>query len=144
MTEVHAECAYILRYIEFTNRHGKWPWSLRQYAVYHKFRPSLQDWCSTWILVGASQRTEGCIDKYAQQYVDELRASNPLELHAMFLEGAVASWRPYLVDLLAHVTDLVDTSCRRTNSALTYLCEVRPCRCHDDWRARPSVKLRLC
>ncbi|KAF2833642.1 hypothetical protein CC86DRAFT_400258 [Ophiobolus disseminans] len=33
------ECSYGVRYVEFTNRVNKPPWSLRQFCVYHKYIP---------------------------------------------------------------------------------------------------------
>ena len=101
-----AECAYILRYVENTNRGGrKNPWSLRQYGIYHRFKPGGSR-CSTWILVGASQRTEGRLDQYTRS-VDDVIAANPFELHVMFLDTVIASWRPYLVYMTQLVLDLV-------------------------------------
>ncbi|KZM23619.1 hypothetical protein ST47_g5218 [Ascochyta rabiei] len=97
------ECAYILRYVERTNRPGeRKPWSLRQFAVYHRFKPSLQSRCSTWILVGASERTVTRLDQYARS-VDDLIDANPIELHAIFLDTVITSWRPYL----SYLTQLV-------------------------------------
>ncbi|KAF2797930.1 hypothetical protein K505DRAFT_126262 [Melanomma pulvis-pyrius CBS 109.77] len=98
------ECSYILRYVEFTNRSGgKDPWSLRQFAIYHRFKPKSDHRCSTWILVGASQRTEVRLDHYTRS-IDDLTGTNPFELHVIFLDTAIASWRPYLVDLTQKVT----------------------------------------
>jgi hypothetical protein len=62
--------------------------------------------CSTWILAGASQRTEVRLDRYTRS-IDDLPGSNPFELHVIFLDTAVASWRPYLVDLTKQVTHQV-------------------------------------
>ncbi|CAO2658701.1 Nn.00g064240.m01.CDS01 [Neocucurbitaria sp. VM-36] len=98
------ECSYILRYVEFTNRPGgKKPWSLRQFAVYHRYKPSQRSRCSTWILVGASQRTELRLDRYTRS-IDDLIQANPFELHVIFLDTAIASWRPHLVYLTQLVT----------------------------------------
>jgi hypothetical protein len=102
------ECSYILRYIEFTNRPGgKFPWSLRQFAVYHRYKPKSGRACSTWILVGTSQRTEKALDDYTRS-IEDLSASNPFELHLIFIDTAIASWRPYLV----HLTKLVEHQAR--------------------------------
>ncbi|KAF9738813.1 hypothetical protein PMIN06_004535 [Paraphaeosphaeria minitans] len=102
------ECSYILRYIECTNRTGsKSTWSLRQFAVYHRYKPKSGRACSTWILVGASQRTERRLDDYTRS-IDDLSASNPFELHATFMETAISSWRPYLVHLTKLVTHQSD------------------------------------
>jgi hypothetical protein len=73
--------------------------------VYHKHKPeteSCANSCSTWILVGASQKTEERLDQYTRS-IDNLVGSNPLELHVIFLDTAIASWRPYLVDLTEQV-----------------------------------------
>ncbi|KAF1926014.1 uncharacterized protein M421DRAFT_230472 [Didymella exigua CBS 183.55] len=99
------ECTYILRYIEFTNRgRFKDPWSLRQFGVYHRFKGGDTP-CSTWILVGASQRTEGRLDQYTRS-VDDIVGANPFELHVIFLDTVIGSWRPYLVDKAKQVTAL--------------------------------------
>ncbi|KAJ4394950.1 hypothetical protein N0V91_011165 [Didymella pomorum] len=96
------ECAYVLRFVERTERGGrKKPWSLRQYAVYHRFKPG-QNGCSTWFLVGASQRMSTHLDQYTRS-VDDIKAVNPFELHTIFLDTVIASWRPYLV----YITQLV-------------------------------------
>ncbi|KAF1358404.1 hypothetical protein EJ07DRAFT_156999 [Lizonia empirigonia] len=100
-----AECAYILRYIERTNRPGgKRPWSLRQFAVYHRFKSAPRSRCSTWILVGASARTEKRLDQYTRS-VDDLIEINPIELHVIFLDTVIASWRPYLSYLTQMVSE---------------------------------------
>ena len=97
------ECSYILRYVELTKRGaGKQPWSLRQFAVYHRFKPKPASSCSTWILVGASQRTEDELERYTRK-TNDLIDSNPFELHVIFLDTAIASWREYLVDLTKRV-----------------------------------------
>jgi hypothetical protein len=103
------ECSYILRYIEFTNRPNKKPWSLRQFAVYHRYKQNCQSPCSTWILVGASQRTETRLDHYTRSIKDLMRV-NPFELHVIFLDTAIATWRPYLVYLTQLVAEQVRTS----------------------------------
>ena len=101
-----AECTYILRYIEFTNRGGfKDPWSLRQFGVYHRFKSGVER-CSTWILVGASQRTERRLDQYTRS-VDDVITANPFELHVIFLDTVINGWRPYLVDMTKEVSKLV-------------------------------------
>ncbi|OAL48748.1 hypothetical protein IQ07DRAFT_85531 [Pyrenochaeta sp. DS3sAY3a] len=97
------QCAYILRYVEFTNRPGgRDPWSLRQFAVYHRYKPCQRSRCSTWILTGASQRTERRLDQYTRS-IEDLIQTNPFELHVIFIDTAIASWRHYLV----HLTQLV-------------------------------------
>jgi hypothetical protein len=105
----YLECSYILRYVEFTDRPKKKPWSLRQFAVYHRYKQSDQKPCSTWILVGASQRTEARLDHYTRSIEDLMRV-NPFELHVIFLDTAIATWRPYLVYLTQLVAEQVRTS----------------------------------
>jgi hypothetical protein len=105
----YLECSYILRYVEFTDRPNKKPWSLRQFAVYHRYKQNCQRPCSTWILVGASQRTEARLDHYTRSIEDLMRV-NPFELHVIFLDTAIATWRPYLVYLTQLVAEQVRTS----------------------------------
>ncbi|KAF1960379.1 hypothetical protein CC80DRAFT_292804 [Byssothecium circinans] len=93
------ECSYLLRYVEHTNRSGgRHPYSLRQFAVYHRYKPRPQTGCSTWIIVGSSGRTERRLDEFTRS-VEDLMSSNPFELHVIFLNTAIASWMPYLGDL---------------------------------------------
>jgi hypothetical protein len=101
-----SECAYMIRFIEFTNRAKRSPWSLRQYAVFHKWKIGSIPPCSTWMLFGASQRTEPCVNAYLEGVCDTYQA-HPFELHIIFLDTAIASWRPYLVHLHDKVVDLV-------------------------------------
>jgi len=112
MPKTISECAYGIRHVEFTNREGKPPWSLRQFAVYHKYIPEAGRQCSTWVLVGASQRTESCLSQYLHEAGD-LNMAHPFELHVVFLDVAIASWRPYLAYLLEESAQVV----RRFNQA---------------------------
>lgn len=107
------ECAYILRYVEHTNRPGKIPWSLRQFAIYHRFKPAQQSRCSTWIIVGASERTKVRLDQYTRS-VKDLRTANPFELHVIFLDTVITSWRPYI----SYLTELVS---KQASDALSTL-----------------------
>jgi hypothetical protein len=102
----NTECAYIVRFIEFTNRPEKPSWSLRQFALYHRFINDGSDWCSTWILAGSSQRTEKCFDDFFRT-VHDPRNVNPFELHVIFHDLAIASWRPYLAFLHESIVALV-------------------------------------
>ncbi|KAI8934246.1 hypothetical protein NX059_008991 [Plenodomus lindquistii] len=96
------ETAYIIRFMEFTNRTVARPWSLRQFAVYHRSIPDIPEYRSTWILVGSSRRTEDCVGKHAES-LNNSPHTNPFELHIMFLDIVIASWRPYLQHLLERV-----------------------------------------
>ena len=116
---ITAECAYGVRYVEFTNRNTKPPWSLRQYSVYHKHIPGVNAPCSTWVLVGQSQRTETALDRYLQDG-HGIQDAHPFELHIIFLDVAIASWRPYLAYLLeqeAQVVRVVTYECEAMSSA---------------------------
>ncbi|KAF2635941.1 hypothetical protein P280DRAFT_167845 [Massarina eburnea CBS 473.64] len=98
------ECSYLIRYVEYTNRPGgRCPYSLRQFAVYHRYKPRPSTGCSTWIIVGSSGRTEKRLDEFTHS-IDDLMASNPFELHVIFLSTAIASWKPYIGDLKKIVT----------------------------------------
>ena len=77
---------------------GRHPWSLRQFAVYHRFKPASISQFSTWILVGASKRTELRLDRYTRS-VDDVYKANPFELHVIFIDTVIANWRPYLAYL---------------------------------------------
>lgn len=105
-SNIPTECAYIVRYIEFTNRKGKEPWSLRQFVIYHKYNPTPEQRCSTWFLMGATQRTDASLDGYVE-HVGDLNNAHPFELHLIFLDTAIASWRPYLVDLAERISVIV-------------------------------------
>jgi len=78
---------------------------LRQFAVYHKFH-ELPSRHSTWILVGSSQRTEKCFDDFSRTVLDPYTA-NAFELHIIFHDVAIASWRPYLAHLHDDMVELV-------------------------------------
>lgn len=92
--------------MEYTNRLGKNPWSLRKFAVYHKYRSDPHNFCSTWLLLGASQRTESCLEEYRSS-IGDLKAAYPFELHLLFVKVAMAAWKPYLASPLNEVAVLV-------------------------------------
>lgn len=77
-------------------------WSLRQFAVYHRYKPAQGSPCSTWILAGMPQCTEPRLDHYTRN-VRDLAKANPFELHIIFLDTSITNWRPYM----AHLTRLV-------------------------------------
>jgi hypothetical protein len=58
--------------------------------------------------MGASQRTEICINEYAQE-IEDITAANPFDIHIIFLNVAISAWRPYITSLLAKVTDVVSS-----------------------------------
>ena len=125
------ECAYILRFVEFTKCPKRDPWSHRKFAVYHKYSVDPRKRCSTWILTGASQRTEACLERYVQG-VDDLNTANPFELHILFIDIAIAAWRPCLADMIEEVAKLVRV--HQGSLAVTDTCVVHQGRCDDDRR----------
>ena len=99
------ECAYCLRYVDLNHRDPARPWSIRQMAVYQKYRHVKRS--STWILVSASPKTEICIDGYIKS-VANLQDVDPFELHVLVLEGAFSTWRPYVVYLAQRISQRID------------------------------------
>ncbi|KAI9740341.1 MAG: hypothetical protein M1834_004920 [Cirrosporium novae-zelandiae] len=99
------ECAYVLRFVEFTNRPGKEPWDLQQTVIYNRYKPPGKNACSTWILVDASKQVRAVLDRYTRQFITPA-LSNPFEIHLLFLDMALTNWRPYMVDLTKRITDL--------------------------------------
>lgn len=79
--------------MEHTRRPNKPPWSLRQFALCQKH----QTLGLSWILVGAYPRPEDCFNEYAKGTA--VKERNPFELHVIFIDVAIASWRPYLIHL---------------------------------------------
>ena len=103
-TDECLDCAYGLRYVELKHRESETPWSVRQMAIYHKFRSKCKS--STWIMISASQKTELCLDRYVRSCTD-LASLNPFEIHLIILDTALANWRPYIVDLTERITEQV-------------------------------------
>lgn len=106
MANVAKETAYVMRFIEFTNRPDSPPYSLRQFAVYHKYVAKGPDRCSTWLLFGMSQRTEMCFDNLMRRE-DDPHALNPMITHVLLFDVVIASWRPYLLHLDDSIRNLV-------------------------------------
>lgn len=100
----YLEIAYGLRYAELNNRTSTEPWSIRQTAIYHRFRAN--EMASTWVMVSASRRAERCIDRYVKGCVD-LAPLNPFEIHLILLDTVLANWRPYLISLTDRIRQLV-------------------------------------
>lgn len=98
------EIAYGLRYAELNSRQSTEPWSIRQTAIYHRFRANSM--ASTWVLISASQRAEQCIDRYVKSCVD-LSPLNPFEIHLILLDTIIANWRPYIVSLTDRIRQQV-------------------------------------
>ena len=103
-TDQYSDCAYGLRYVELKQRKSDDPWSVRQTAIYHKYRSKRK--ASTWIMISASPKTELCLDRYVRSCTD-LAGLNPFEIHLIVLDTALANWRPYIVDLTERITEQV-------------------------------------
>ena len=105
---MYSEMAYGIRYIESNPRNVAGSWSIRQTAIYHKFRSNRRS--STWIMISASERTERCLDRYVKSCRD-LASLSPFEIHLIVLDTALANWRPYIVGLTEKVTEMVYQYC---------------------------------
>lgn len=106
----HPELAYGLRYAELNNRSIHDPWSIRQTAVYHKFKAN--DQSSSWVMIAASKNTEISLDRYIKSS-ENIAQLNPFEIHLIVLDTALANWRSYIVGLTERITQQV----RRTLTA---------------------------
>jgi hypothetical protein len=97
----------VLRYVELNNRDENAPWSVRQTAIYQKYR---NPGASTWAFVAISQRAEERLDMYLRTAgsMDDL---NPFEIHLLLLDTAMANWRPYMVYLTAETNKQVCIYC---------------------------------
>lgn len=98
------ECAYGLRYVELNNRDERIPWSVRQTAIYHKFK--VDKGCSTWVVISASRTAELSLDRYLRSH-QVLTALSPFEIHLILLDAALANWRPYILYLTEQVMNQV-------------------------------------
>ncbi|KAL2047080.1 hypothetical protein N7G274_001099 [Stereocaulon virgatum] len=94
------DIAYGLRYVELNGRDEEKPWSIRQTAIYHKYRADGRS--STWIMIAASRRTEICLDRYVRSCTD-IAALNAFEIHVIVLDTALGNWRPYVIYLTERV-----------------------------------------
>ena len=93
---------YVMRYMKQRTQKSTQPlWSPRQTAIYHKYR--LNGRSSTWIIVSASSRTESFIDYYVRDFVD-IASLNPFEIHIIFLDSVITSWRTYIMGLAEAMT----------------------------------------
>lgn len=68
-----------------------------QFAIYNNYNP-VGVGCSASFFMGIPQRTESILDQYAGN-VKDVHGAHPFELHLIFLDTAIASWRPYLIYL---------------------------------------------
>lgn len=77
------------------------------------------------ILVGVLERMETLVSQYASS-VNEVAAENPFELHVIFLDKALASWRPYLVFMTHQISNMVANLYPFLASSLTTYSQIRP------------------
>ena len=101
---IKTECAYALRYVELNHRDTDAPWSVRQTAVYHKYKMDKRS--STWVTISISERAERCLDRYIKSS-QHLAIENPFDVHLILLDTALANWRPYIVSLTERITKQV-------------------------------------
>lgn len=101
----HLEIAYGLRYAELNNRSVLEPWSIRQTAIYHKFKAN--DRSSSWVMIAPSKSAETSLDRYIKSCKD-IAQLNPFEIHLIVLDTALANWRPYIIGLTERITKQTD------------------------------------
>ncbi|MCJ1242727.1 hypothetical protein MMC14_010736 [Varicellaria rhodocarpa] len=99
------ECAYGLRYVESKYRSDKKSWSVRQTAVYHKYKGRGES--STWVLISASDSAHRRLDRYIKSSTN-ITTLNPFEIHLILLDSALENWRRYIVDLTEKITQQSD------------------------------------
>ncbi len=116
---MYSEMAYGIRYVERNKRNVPESWSIRQTAIYHKFRSNKRS--STWIMISASERTERCLDRYVKSCRD-VASLSPFEIHLIVLDTALANWRPYIVGLTEKVTEQVYQGCCSLTSFFHDIC----------------------
>lgn len=90
------ECAYALRYVVRNNRPTGPGWSIRQTVTYHRY--NMETRSSSWVFVAPSVDAEEQLSRYLTNCSD-LSISNPFEFHLILLDIALATWRPYIVQL---------------------------------------------
>ncbi|KAL2074323.1 hypothetical protein VTL71DRAFT_8101 [Oculimacula yallundae] len=97
------ECAYGMRYVELNNHgNGKEPWSIRQWALYHKFRDGIE----TWIVISASDAMERKIAEHTlQSKATDIKSRNPFEAHLSLVIISLCNWRWYIKSLVERATE---------------------------------------
>ena len=101
------DCAYGLRYVELKNRSKAEPWSIRQTAIYHKYKTDTKS--STWIMVSASPNTKRVLERYISSSKD-LASLKVFELHLLMIDTALANWPQYIMDLTDNISKQVSQS----------------------------------
>lgn len=91
------ECVYGLRYVECNgNSHPSKPWSLRQCVIYNKTDHAAPS--TRWLLLSVPQALQNRVDEYLNG-IDFGANMFPFDVHWLYIDAAIALWRPYLVYL---------------------------------------------
>ncbi|KAK3399173.1 hypothetical protein B0T20DRAFT_497327 [Sordaria brevicollis] len=98
------ECSYVLRFVERRDGKASDVWSLRQTGFYHQYnrrgiQVSKSRATSTWVLMGCSDIPRAIMEQYCRKNQRTVANSNPLELHVIFLDMAISTWRPNMIDI---------------------------------------------
>jgi hypothetical protein len=107
------QLCYSFRSVETSSSQPKWPWSVRQLAIYHSF--DLESGKSTWIMVKGDQLMKKRLTSAsASPNVEELRCfgslhdsfSSALATHILFCDWSAENWRWYINFLEEQVQDI--------------------------------------
>ena len=101
---IYTECAYALRYVELNHRTPNNPWSIRQCAVYNKYKADKQS--SSWVLISASSNALRNLDRYIKG-AKNIYSLNPFEIHLILLDSALANWRLYMINITENISKQV-------------------------------------
>lgn len=116
-----AECAYALRYVELNHRTPNNPWSIRQCAVYNKYKAATQS--STWVLISASSVALENLDRYIKA-AKTVYCLDPFEIHLILLDTALANWRLYLISITEKISDMVSFDKFPSRPVSELMCDV--------------------
>lgn len=105
LTNTSTECAYGIRYVELNGfAPPRESWSVRQTAIYQKYKDGKQ----TWILISPSKDLQAKVETYMETLSDPRsgsQAENPFELHSILIACALNKWRWYIESLVKRATD---------------------------------------
>ncbi|KAI4187924.1 MAG: hypothetical protein L6R41_002499 [Letrouitia leprolyta] len=94
------ECAYALKFAELNNRSTQAPWSVRQTAIYYRYEIAKK--FPTLVIISASTKIEVSLKNYLKR-VKDISASNPFEIHIIFLDAVIGNWRFYIIYLTERI-----------------------------------------
>jgi hypothetical protein len=107
------QLCYSLRSVETSSSQPKWPWSVRQLALYHSF--DLESGKSTWIVVKGDQLMKNRLMSATKSpNVKDLRCfgslhdsfSSALATHLLYCDWSAENWRWYINFLEEQVQDI--------------------------------------